>query len=286
MRSGMFLAAALGLAVGCGAPPVEAPAEIDELSKYLFENFDSEDPAVMLAGAENLEAYMLLLDLASEDSSARAITLSELTTERLGSAPPPDYSVLADGEEAQNQVPVALSGRSIHDYDANRSLVAETNHVCIESNTTKQFVRTYTSDLGCFEDGSCSSVSTFNEVRKESLLAKVWYDVHKTYTELELADGRRVMFGRAHLDEIAYADGGSNRWEQLYSIEMWLEETEGTTLHYYAFWSAVHLPALGDGLYAAQVESGLDEGNLNADNFLSGNADCGNDRDFEYDREE
>ena len=89
MRSGMFLAAALGLAVGCGAPPVEAPAEIDELSKYLFENFDSEDPAVMLAGAENLEAYMLLLDLASEDSSARAITLSELTTERLGSAPPP-----------------------------------------------------------------------------------------------------------------------------------------------------------------------------------------------------
>ncbi len=55
-RSTLFPLAVLVLA-GCRVPP-EAPAEIDDLTTYLYENHDNEDPLVLVAGVDSFVTWL------------------------------------------------------------------------------------------------------------------------------------------------------------------------------------------------------------------------------------
>ncbi len=45
------------LSLGC-APPPEAPAELEQLCNYVFTHFDDEDPEALVAGLDNLDAWL------------------------------------------------------------------------------------------------------------------------------------------------------------------------------------------------------------------------------------
>lgn len=273
-----LLLLALTVAVtGCAKPPVEAPAELGELGLYLFANFGNEDPAELIAGISKMEAWMDDHDLDGPVQD-RAYAMPVLTEDDWG-----DIRGVS-GADPNDQTPLAAFGVSRHDLDANVALQGETNHVCIESNSTKYYGRTFVSEKGCFLDGTCDFLETSNEVRKESLAAKVWYDLFKDYRVVEdEASGRRVLYSRGWIERQFLADGGNNSWDQLFSLEVWIPDGDRTK-RFHAFWSAVTIGSIGDDLYLSQVEAGLDEGYVNADNFIDGEL-CANDRDRAYDRE-
>ncbi len=89
-------------------PPIEAPAEIGELTLYMVENFDGtgDDGAEALpAAALSLENWLVTLPLSLDDDvDDRAVTPPSLPESRLG-----DLDVPGSFDE-EAQVPVAVAG--------------------------------------------------------------------------------------------------------------------------------------------------------------------------------
>lgn len=269
------------LLVGCGRAPVEAPESLNELALFLVRNAEGDTLAELDAGLVELESELVAIGF-DGSTNDRSVTLTALGEADLGGLP------THDGFDPDAQVPVGVVGRSTHDMDAQLRIVEETNHVCIESATTKFYGREFTSDVACFVDRSCDTLSTVNEVRKESILANVWYDLHKDYRWVPMEDGREAMIARSWLAEPFQTDGGGGSWDQTYVFEAWIPDDSGGVQRWYAMWSSVSLSAINDGAWAALVKDGIDEGYEFADDYLADFADeaCRNDRDREYDREQ
>lgn len=275
MRARLALVA---LSVVACKPPPEAPAEVTELSAYLFREFDAEDEEVLAVGVQNLEAILAEKDMTA-DLNDRAVTLTVLQGEDLGGITPPA------GIDAAAQVPVAVWASSTHGLTDHKALVSDPNQICIASDSTVYQSRAFTTDLACWESGECRWIDTTNEVRTETALADVWMDILADYRLVALADGRDAMISRGLMPEQYLADGGNNSWDQRYTVDVWIPGADGAapTLRYYAMWSSVTLGGVGDDIYANLVKSGLDEYYVNTDAWIDGTA-CDNDRDRAYDR--
>lgn len=265
----------LALAAVACTPPPEAPADLGENSLFMFQHFEEADHLV--AAAAVVEDYLLndVEDLSGSPSD-RAVSPPILTEEYWGGITGPS------GISADDQVPVAMPGESIHGMDVALESVFETNHVCIESDTTVYYQRAFLEGEDCFPD-DCAIIRTKNEIRKESFLAKVWYDSYKDFHYVELDDGRMALFARGWIDQSYPGDSGSTSWDQLYTVEAWIPRADDNTktLRYYAMWSSVS--GIDAGLYRSAVVGGLAEGMENSDAFYS-NEECSNDRDAEYER--
>lgn len=265
-------------AIACKPPP-EAPAEVGALTQFLFAETDGDEDSLRSA-ADQTYTYLATLDL-DAGVNDRAVTPPALTSDFT------DELVLPASFDPETQVAVALSGRSTHPIADHQPLAWETNHVCIESDTTKQYVRHILSDLTCFQDGSCDTLETTNEVRKENFLANIWYDLKKDFRTFTLEDGSTAIVARSWLETQAFTDNGNGSIDQSFQVEIWLPDPDDATatLRFGAMWSSVDLSGVGDDVWASLVKSGLDEGYANTDNFLDG-GDCNNDRDIPYDREQ
>ncbi len=263
---------------GCHKAPVEAPGEIGELAAYMFENFDTETAEELIAGTPTLKKFITGLDPGNADLDDRAFSLPFLTKDSWGTISGPG------GADPEMQLPMAVVGLSEHKLKAQRELMLERNQVCIESASTKFYDRDFIEGKDCFVSGECEYLITLNEVRKETALAKVWYDFYKDYRTVILEDDTEVIYSRGWSEESFAADGGNNSWDQMYSFEAWIPKG-GDTLRFYAFWSEAHIGGVGDDFYSDLVKTGLDEGYLFADRFANGNKNCGNDRDYAPERE-
>ncbi|MBW2254222.1 MAG: hypothetical protein JRI25_06440 [Deltaproteobacteria bacterium] len=275
----LVLSLAVFSILGCKVPE-PAPEEVGALTHYLFLHFEDEEQDQMRVGTVELEEYIDTLDL-SGNVNDRSVSLPVLEGESLGSLSIPV------GIAAEDQEGVAVFGLSRHDFDANLSLAGEPNQVCVESNTTVYYHREFLTEKECFLRQTCERVSTLNEVRKETLVSKLWYDLYKDFRFVELDDGRSVIYARTWIEEVFEGDTGANSLNQSFTIEAWIPDAgaPSSTRRFYAMWSSV--TGLGGDIYASMVKSGLDEGMQNADSFLDGVGYdyCPNDRDREYDRE-
>lgn len=265
------------LAIGC-AKPAEAPAEVTELPRFLFENLDSETGEELVVGIEALEAEWLMHVDLDGNTSDRSITPPVLLPEHLGDIAYPT------NVDPQLQVPVATAGRSIHDVQAHIDLQLEENWVCIGGNTTVYSNRTFQSDPDCWSDGTCDRIEVRNEIRKETIVADVWYDMPAMYRTLELSDGRTAMIGRQWLEKQYLADDPDKSWDQVYVLDVWwpMWDDPSQTARAYAVWSSLTSPA-PESLYLKLVMDGIPGGYANADAFISGES-CDLDRDRPYDR--
>lgn len=273
----ILVIAAFGL-IAC-EPPVEAPEETGELTRYLFSNFSSETGAELAAGAVNLESYLAGVDLTLEDKD-RAVTLPKLTADYLGGAViPPDV-------EADAQVPVGVTNQSANDIDAALTLITDPNQVCIANNSYVYYMRTFDGDTSCFVDGSCDTLTANVEIRYESLLAKIWIDEYQEFRRVELDDGRVAVYQRGWIDQSFLSDNEESSWDQRFTLNTWIPDADDNskTWRFLAFWSSVQMPLITDDAYANLVAEGIDEGFVNEDAFLAGE-ECSNDRDAEPERE-
>jgi hypothetical protein len=274
MRNALFVGT-IALAAGCKPPP-EAPTELNELSLYLFANFDAEDEEVVAVGLANLDAFLATQDLTANIDD-RAASLATLDGANLGTIVPP-----ADADPLL-QANVAAWASSTNAFDAHKTAVSDPNQVCLAGDSTKYSARTFVSDLPCFESGECRTLSTVNESRTESVIASVWMDVNADFRMIALEDGRDVLVSRGNLPEKAIADNPDESWDQRYTIDAWIPSADGaTTLRYYAMWSSATI-GVGADTYAALVKSGIGEYFDNSDAWLT-DGDCHTDRDRENDR--
>ncbi|MEN0064827.1 MAG: hypothetical protein AAGA48_21965 [Myxococcota bacterium] len=252
-------------------PPPEAPAEVGALGRFLFAHFEDEEPDELVAGIDNL-----VMRLATEDFRTsvadRAVGMPVLRPEDLGPLS------LPNGTSADDQVGVAASGISAFPLVDQLRLITDPIQTCIESSNTTWAGRTFESDPDCFPT-DCDRLVTGNEVRRESLLARVWYDQPKVYRAVRSSSDVEVMVGRAHIDRIFEGDGGSNAWRQLFQLDVFVDDGD-QTLRWFASWTEVDVTGLGDDLLANLVISGIEEA-LGFGDELLGNAElsCPHDRD-------
>jgi len=255
----------LSLLLFACSPPIQAPKDLAELGGWMFARFDEDGLDVGVVEVERLVAEMA----AAEDLDDRTVSMPAL--EDIGGITGPDVPL-------EDQLPVAVAGFSGHDLDTHLGLVGEANQVCIESNTTAYYRRTHL-DAFCLDEG-CERVDTDNEVRKETAIAQVWYDLKKDHRLLELEDGRRAMVARSWIEESFPADQEEYSWDAFYTLEVWLEDGS-QTLRWQSVWSAVELGPVGPDLYMTTVKNAIDEGFTNADAFVD-DEPCEMDRDAEY----
>ena len=262
-------------------PPVEAPAEIGELTLYMVENFDGtgEDGAEALpAAAISLENWLVTLPLSLDDDvDDRAVTPPTLPEARLGDLPVPDSF------SEESQVPVAVAAEVGDDMDTQLDLMLDPNQVCIASGTTVYHEQTFDSDEACFRDGSCELLETTHEIEIDSL-NNVWLDMKRDYRWFEVEDGRKGIVAVSALPNQATAYDGDGTWDQRYDLIFWLPSQDGSkVLRFYSMWSSVTLTGVTEDFYATTVKNGLDEHLTNTVTFAAGEV-C-DDRDNEYTRE-
>lgn len=263
----------------CAKPPPEAPKELGDLGAFLFANFEAEDTAELGAGFVNLRELVLKDDL-TLDAKDRAVTMPILKGDDLGGLSQPA------GVSPDEQIPIALSGLSVHPLDDQRAVHVEPNQICIESSSTKWAQREFLTDDACWADGSCDRLETLTEVYKQNPLAKIWYDQYKTYRhfEVETEDGEvfEVIAGQAWIEQKFEAEGGGgNSWDQLFQLDVAMEHPDkaGQTLRWFSMWSSITLGGLTDDGYSQLVVSGIDEAYVYGDEFIEGVQEaCTNDR--------
>ncbi len=270
----------IALAVGaCAKAPAEAPAEVADLSAFLFAHFDDEDPAEIEAGLLNMQEYLVTVDMAA-DAEDRALTLPPLQGSDVAAI------TIPAGIDPEVQTPVAVPGTSKHAPFDTAPTATATNQVCIESSSTIWAGRELLVGGDCFEDGTCDRLDTITEVRKENPIAKIWYDMNKDYRafEFEDADGElhQGVIGRAWIPKQFEGDGGNNSWDQLYQLDLAVSDPGGSgSLRYFALWSSVTLSLVSDDAYANLVRDGIDDAFLYTDEFIDGVQEaCPNDRDL------
>ena len=263
-------------ALACDPPP-EAPEDLGELSLYLFENFD-EDTEALEAGALVMEEFLVEVD-PEEDVEYRAVTLPTLTDADLGGAEAPAEA------DPETQVPVAVMWTSRHSLQDHVELQVEDNQVCIDSSSSVYHHRVFTTDPDCFAAGTCDVLRTLAEVRREEPLTSFWYDVHMDFRTLEV-DGSTVLVSRGWIPEIAVSDDGLATFTQSYSLDVRLPDPDdpGTTLRFYALWSALDMVGVTDDLLAIMLRNGIQDSFELADDFVDGVL-CDNDRDYTPTRE-
>lgn len=276
-RAWVSVAITAQIAAGCAKPPPEAPKELGDLGLFLFKHFEDEDPAEMSAGVLNLKG--LIAEEMKKEEKDRPVTMPILEGDNLGGLSIPD------GVDAEAQVPIAIPATSVHPIDKQLVNILEPNQVCIESDSTIWALRTFLTDTACFEDKSCDRLETSQEVRKENILAKVWYDQYKNYRWLTLedADGNEssAIIARSWIDKVFPADGDNNSWDQLFQIDVFIEDG-GKTARWFSMWSSVTLGGVGDDLYGSLVVDGINQAMVFGDEFISNDIqECKNDRGLE-----
>jgi hypothetical protein len=269
----IFLAALSGavLLISACTPPVEAPEELGELLLFLYSNFETDTGDELVAGAEQMEEYLLSIDLEAEVDD-RAVTPPILTDDYLGEAGKPS------GADPEKQVPVALSGQSANGIEDALTLIGDTNQVCIANDSYPHYEREWTTDIDCFVDGTCDAASCIASIRYESFIAKVWFQEHQEFRRFELDDGRTVVIEKSWSEEQYPSDNESSTWDQRFALNVWLPNSDDKAMRHLSFWSSVTIPGVGADVIASLTKDALEEGFVNEDNFLAG-GDCGFDRD-------
>ena len=281
-RNHLLIAVALG-SVAC-EKGIEAPEGLSDLALHLFEHFEDEDTEEFAAGVLNVEPIAHDLDLnGSFGDRWIADELEPMTDAQLGSLEK------HDGVVWEEQLPRIGFAESPHPLEDHIPGQLEPNQICIDSGTTKYHARTFVEGEDCFGDQSCDELVTTAEIRKESLIAKVWYDYEKDFRLFEVDKDRTGMMARGYLPEISWSDGDNKSWNQIFTMELWIPDADdpSKTWRYYAIYSYADL-GVGDEAYASAVKGGIEEGFERADLWIEEPENvedwCGQDRDYEYDR--
>ena len=265
---------ALALAVGCKAPD-PAPTELNELSLYLFANYDAEDEEVLTLGVANLEAFLATQDLTANSINDRSATLSILDGANLGTVP------AVEGADPAVQENVGAWALSTVAFETHLTGISDPNQVCAASDSTKYSMRTFT-DLAAWEAGDSRTLVTTNENRTETAVASVWMDVNTDFRMVELDNDREAIVSRGVMPVKSIADNPDKSWDQRYTIDVWIPAADGNgTQRYYAMWSSA---TIGVGnMYAGLVKGGVEEYFINTDVWFN-DGECHTDRDRVNDR--
>ena len=253
------------LAAGC-TPPPEAPTELEELSIFLFEEFES-DVEVLAAGMVNLEAFFATWDAdgALDADTPRGDREWSLPTLELTSMDGLDFP---EGINPVSQLPVAVAVRSGYPGSAHTGLIALVDQTPVEADTSESYVRTFVTDIDCFVDGSCDRLEARDAIHRLSPgVLDLNYEQKKLYRHVPYGeDGAVGVVSRSWIPEEYSNDEGDfiNQW---FGLNVYLPQG-GETVRYSTLWGASSL-TLDDDFLINQVAAGIDEAFQNTETYLA-----------------
>lgn len=248
-----------GLAFGCRPPPPEVPEDLGATAEEMFRLFDEQPenlPFFMAAAEEQMAVFDLTAPIADRKFELQVLDPTGL-----------DITFPAE-EPPENQSPILVVGQSRHPFASSILPAFEDNQVCIESDTTVAYRRTWLEGSAeCLEDGSCDVARTTNEVRKQlSFIARGWYDLKKDIRVFEMEDGRPAMLVRGWTERVYCGDQGNNRFAQTYTLEGWIGDGD-TTKRFYAGWLEIDI-GLGSTAMKNLIADSFDQGFEFGDNWV------------------
>ncbi len=218
------------LAGGCKAPP-DAPTELDELTVYLFRNWEAQEEGALEVGMFNLQALFAHMDL-DVGHGDRSYQIQSLTSGDLGDITIPEGAdpavclglglVAGSAFTPDDQTPVEPFAPEVYD------------RIFLEP-----------SDPSCFPGRDCTVLRTNNVITKKNSMMEIPYEMIKDYRWVELSEdgvpgsGVWGILGRTWLEERGVGESGNNTIEQSYSIDVFLPGAHGgwAAYRYLGLWN-------------------------------------------------
>lgn len=247
MRFPMLLTTAL--LAGCFTMPPKAPAELDELSRFLFRQWTHDDPKVLEDGVGQLEALLAEVDL-SQKLFFRSYELGPFGADDVESIDTPE------GEDPANTIGLSVAYESARSIDDHARMQLETDHLAVEPSAAK-YLRRFNEpeDPTCFLDSKCDAIYTDNDVTREKiLLIKIEMMLHKDFKWVQMSGGRRAIVSRMWLPKVAV---GKGTMIQYYLVDVWMERPAGKTWRYQAAYQEADLPVNLDPKTIVDMGTGL-----------------------------
>ncbi len=232
MMSRSLALSALCLMGGCKAPP-EAPQELDELSAFLFANFETDEEGLLEAGMYNMQDFFGGVDMTAGDAD-RAYSLDNLTEEDLAGV---DYP---DGVDPADCLAIGLVASSLYSPAQHGKVIILEDQTVVEPYSQEKYKRIFLdpTDPSCFPGQACDLLRTNNKIIKDSL--DIEYQMIKDFRWVELAMegeglGQWGVLARTWIEAPGVAEDGDSI-DQSYSIDVFLPVGSGA-YRYMALWS-------------------------------------------------
>lgn len=246
-------------AAACSPPP-EAPTEWNELTRYLYREFDNEDPRVLEAGVVNAEDLLLSLDAQPErDVDERAFVLEDLSLDDVAAIERPDRPI-------ENCVNIAVARASAHGVDDFAWMQIQSDQTPVEP-TAESYVREVVEpeDPQCFSEGTCGVIRTRNDIRRVNFLMSVnlvlWKDVRRIAVIRDGEDtGRQALLARSWVAESFEGDNGNTAILQSYTPDLWIDQGDGTSLRYQGLYQESDVGGeVSDDIVLATLKNSIDD---------------------------
>ena len=101
--------------------------------------------------------------------------------------------------------------------------------------------------------------------------------------QIEDADGNALdaLLVRSWIEERWYSKSGRNSWDQIWALDVIIDDGDGGSIGWNAYWTSLQVNLLGDDLLETSLREGLTQAAVWSDYFLangSADPDCPNDR--------
>jgi hypothetical protein len=206
-----------------------APTNLNDLTAYMFREWDNEDATAMAAGLENLEKIGADYPVAENNFADRSFEdVQALTDEDV------DDVELSHGHSPGDASGVGLFLQSVADLDAHVALFRMEDQTPIEP-SSPFYARTILDGGDCFSSQGCETMTAENDVERKNIVVDTEHETMKVWRWVEMSDGRMAVAGRTWQPELADSDK-EDKIYQNYSIEVWIPNDDGT-LRFITTWS-------------------------------------------------
>lgn len=268
-----FVVVLIPLVAAC-APP-EAPEDLDDLTRYLFAEWDADDARVRAAGLANLQDFLATSVgpegakgpiTAETPSGERSWSVSDLGEDDVEGLTRPDRPLDA-------MVGVSVAHASRWPVGDHARWQTEADQLPAEPSAVR-YERTFPDpeDRACFPEESCDVMETVNDARRANFLFSADFVLFKDfrwvpYTDVDGTE-RQAFYSRSWFEESWPSDGGNATLWQSYSVDVFLDRGDGTTWRYQTSWSETEVLGGSDDAIRATVTPAIVAAMVAADDAI------------------
>jgi len=233
--------------VGCKSP-LEAPSDLEELTRWMF--IEWEDPDALAAGAANLlEFARTEVDFEAdwEGRSYESGALGEGAADGL----------VNHNYDPADTVSVVLFFSSRYPAEDHLDHIGMEDQTPVEPSSSELYNRSFIeNDPGCVSDGSCEFMRSMNDVRRDTALYTLDYDMRKDWRWITIEGEGEALCARSF--NLESASGNLIELQQGYSVDIFLPDGNGA-LRMQSTWQQMELAGLDAEDVGKTIIKGIDD---------------------------
>jgi len=254
-----------GLWLGC-APAAEAPSELEELSTYLFRQFDRGEEGTLEAGLGNLADALQGVDL-TVPHDERTYAMSLLDEEDVAGITRPDRDVDVG-------IAVALAASSAFPPADHAAVATLADLTVVEPGTPEVHDRTFVDppDPTCFPGRECLVLRTLNDLEKDNVAMSFAYTLLEDVRWVELREpgsGEWGLVSRSWIEASAVGQQEANVIHQVYSADAFLP-VDGGTVRFTTIWMEAEILGASDEVLEGSTAYDMHRTNQATETYLEG----------------